>query len=79
MSLVFITVRQGINVGIVEQRMIPVAPREPLGANPQIFIFHERGPLVRLIFVRQITINPAQNNRREAHEESQVFPQLITP
>lgn len=77
--LLFIAIWQGIDMGVVEKRVVPVAPREPLSTNSQVIIFHERRPLVGLIFVRQVAVDCAQANRGESHEEGQVLPEFVAP
>ena len=79
MVIILVAVRQSVGVRIMEKAVVPVAPREPLGTQPQVVILDERWPLMALIHVRQIAINSAQPNRWQCKEQRNVLPNLEAP
>lgn len=63
---------------VMEQTLLPFAPREPLVADPHVLVRNERGPLVVLRSVLNVAIDHAQADRRQGDEEREVLPQFVT-
>lgn len=72
-----IAIGQGVEVRVVEQRMVSIAPREPFRSDTQVVVFDEFRPGVVLLLVHQVYVDAAQSDRREENEEGQVLPDFV--
>jgi hypothetical protein len=72
--LVLVTVRESVSVGVMEQRVVTIAPWEPLRTNSKVLIFDKRWSLVGMVLMVQVTVHGAETNCRECDEESQILP-----
>lgn len=78
-SLVLVTIRKGVGVGVVEQALVALAPREPLVTDAQMLILDElRLGMAVLFLVLQVCIQHAQADRWHGHEKGQLLPYLVT-
>jgi len=63
---------QRVGVGVVEQAVVAVAPRERLGAQPEVLVGPELGRVV--VLVRQVGVGHAQTDGRQRNDERQLLP-----
>lgn len=76
--LVLITIGQGVNMGVVEQALVALAPRETLLTATQIFVLNELlAGVIVLLLVLQVCVQHAQTDSWHGHEERQTLPDLV--
>lgn len=67
--IVFVSVRQRIYAGIMEEAARTIAPGEPFAPEPQVRVRDERRTLVCLLLFLEINVDRSRNNCRQAHEQ----------
>jgi len=76
--LVLVTVGQGVDMGVVEQALLALSPREALLAAAQVIVLDELlAGLVVVLLVLQVGIQHAQTDGGNGHEERQTLPDLV--
>jgi hypothetical protein len=77
--LVLVTVRESVSVGVMEQRVVTIAPWEPLRTNSKVLIFDKRWSLVGMVLMVQVTVHGAKTNCRNATKRVKFFQVLKPP
>lgn len=77
--LFFVAVRKRIQLGVMEQAVVPIAPGKFLGANVQVLVFLELRSveMSMVLLLGQVRVQSAQADSREGHEIRQVLPHLL--
>ena len=81
MVFILIPCWKGIGVGVVEQGMIAITPRELLSPDPQILVGNKIRPdrIDVAISMRHKDVDVCQNNDWDSNKEEEVTPHLPTP
>ena len=76
--VIFIAIRKGIDMGVMEQRFLSFAPWETLGADAHVIVLDERFTfVVGVLLVGKVAVHAAEDDCWECHEKGQVLPHFV--